>query len=133
MNLKSIKKAATNRPDLIDEALLRPDSATRYKIFQIHTRNMPLDQDVDLIKLSSLTLGYSGADIENLCREAAIFSLRESLENLHVVSKKHVILIHYLFQRMEHFLKAKSILTVQQDEKWNDDFYQAFSQKMSIK
>lgn len=131
MNLKSIKKAATNRPDLIDEALLRPgridhilyvylpDSATRYKIFQIHTRNMPLDQDVDLIKLSSLTLGYSGADIENLCREAAIFSLRESLENLHV--------------RMEHFLKAKSILTVQQDEKWNDDFYQAFSQKMSIK
>ncbi|MEM3070672.1 MAG: CDC48 family AAA ATPase, partial [Candidatus Bathyarchaeia archaeon] len=80
--------AATNRPDIIDPALLRPgrfdkliyvpppDHKTLIQIFKIHTREMPLSDDVDLKELARMCIGYSGADVEALCREAALNALR---------------------------------------------------------
>lgn len=80
--------AATNRPDILDPSVLRPgrfdrliyvpppDEKTRLSIFKIHTKNMPLAEDVDLEDLAKITAGYSGADIEGACREAAISALR---------------------------------------------------------
>ncbi|PRP88846.1 ATPase AAA [Planoprotostelium fungivorum] len=82
---------ATNRPDMLDAALLRPgrmdkrirvsppDEADRVEIFTIHTRKTPLSSDVDLASLASKTGGYSGADIENVCREAAMLALRRDV------------------------------------------------------
>ncbi|RLE39022.1 hypothetical protein DRJ17_02235 [Candidatus Woesearchaeota archaeon] len=82
--------AATNRPDMIDTALLRPgrfdriilasipDEKTRKDIFKVHTKEMPL-KNVDLDDLAKQTKGYVGADIESVCREAAILALREDI------------------------------------------------------
>ena len=84
--------AATNRPDMMDPALLRPgrfdrtilttvpDEKSRLEIFKIHTSKMPLGKDVDLKKLAKETLNFVGADIENLCREAGILALRDDLK-----------------------------------------------------
>ncbi len=84
--------AATNRPDIIDPALLRPgrfdrliyvpppDKEARKEIFKIHTRKVPLADDVDLDKLAEMTEGYTGADIEAVVREAVMIKLREKLE-----------------------------------------------------
>ena len=91
---------ATNRPDIIDPALLRPgrfdrlvyvrppDKKSRYAIFKIHTRNMPLADDVDLEELAELTEGYVGADIEAVCREAVMLALRENI-NAEKVEMRH--------------------------------------------
>ncbi len=82
---------ATNRVDDIDEALRRPgrfdreieigvpDKKGRLEILQIHTRAMPLDKDVDLEKLASITHGFVGADLAALAREAAMQTLRRAL------------------------------------------------------
>jgi transitional endoplasmic reticulum ATPase len=91
--LKSLKNvvviAATNRPDILDPALMRPgrfdrfmeikppDAASRLSIFKIATKDMPLDKDVNLNELSKLTEGYTGADIDNLVREAGMAAIRE--------------------------------------------------------
>ena len=84
--------ASTNRPDIIDPALLRPgrfdrliyipppDKDTRLKILKVHTRNMPLDKDVDLNTIAEKMNNYVGADIENVCREAGMFAIRENRE-----------------------------------------------------
>ncbi len=84
--------AATNRPDMLDPALLRPgrfdrhvkvddpDEAARKVIFEVHTKKMPLADDVDLDKLAKKTEGYVGADIEAVCREAAMLTLRENMQ-----------------------------------------------------
>ena len=81
--------AATNRPDLLDPALLRPgrfdrliyvsppDLRTRKEIFEVHTRGKPLADDVNLDKLAELTEGYTGADIEALCNTAAMIAIQE--------------------------------------------------------
>jgi len=94
--------AATNRPDLIDPALLRSGrfdrlvmvgAATtddREKIFRIHTMGIPLDSDVDIKELATMTEGYVGSDIESICREAAMLSLRENFDN-EKVSKRHFL------------------------------------------
>ena len=83
--------AATNRPDIVDPAVLRPgrfdrliyvpepDEKSRLEIFKIYTKNMPLAEDVDLKKLAEMTKNYSGADIEALCREAAMNALRKDV------------------------------------------------------
>ena len=90
---------ATNRPDMLDSALMRPgrfdrivyvnvpDKKGRLSIFKIHTKNMPLDKDIDLEEFSEKTEGYTGADIESLCREAAMLALREDI-NTEKVKKK---------------------------------------------
>jgi transitional endoplasmic reticulum ATPase len=81
--------AATNRPDMVDPALLRPgrfdrliyikppDRASREKIFEIHTHGKPIAEDVKPSQLADMTDGYVGADIEGICREAAMLGLRE--------------------------------------------------------
>jgi transitional endoplasmic reticulum ATPase len=86
--------ATTNRPDLIDSALLRPgrldrhvhvpvpDEAARRKILEVHTRNKPLADDVDLDAIASRTDGYVGADIEALAREAAMAASREFINSV---------------------------------------------------
>ncbi len=83
---------ASNRPDIIDTALLRPgrfdriilvpvpDRETRRKIFSVHLAGMKLDRDVDMEALVDRTEGYVGADIEAVCREAAIMALRENIK-----------------------------------------------------
>jgi transitional endoplasmic reticulum ATPase len=83
--------AATNRPDMVDTAVLRPgrfdrliyvsepDEKSRLQIFKIYTKDMPLAKDVDLNQLAVLTKYYSGADIESLCREAAMHTLRRDV------------------------------------------------------
>lgn len=85
--------AATNRPDMLDTALLRPgrfdriilaeipDEKTREMILKVHTKGMPLAKDVDLKSIASRTEGYVGADIEAVCREAAILTLRKDMES----------------------------------------------------
>ncbi len=84
--------AATNRPDAIDPALRRPgrfdreieigvpDREGRKEILEIHTRGMPLAEDVDLDELAELTVGFVGADLEALCKEAAMHALRSRME-----------------------------------------------------
>ncbi len=101
---------ATNRPDMLDPALLRPgrfdkillvnapDSKGRLNILKIHTEKMPLGDGKKLFnekekqnfleELSKKTEGYTGADLESLAREAALLSLRESIESI-FVSEKH--------------------------------------------
>jgi transitional endoplasmic reticulum ATPase len=91
---------ATNRPDIIDPGLLRPgrfdrlvlirspDKKARLQIFKIHTKSIPLDKDVDLEELSDITDNYSGADIEALCREAAMLAIREN-DEAKKVKKSH--------------------------------------------
>ena len=82
--------AATNRPDILDQALLRPgrfdrqiyvhipDVKGREAIFRVHSRNKPLAPDIDFKALARLTGGFSGADIENLLNEAAILAARNN-------------------------------------------------------
>ena len=91
--------AATNRPDIIDTALLRPgrfdrliltpvpEEKTRIEIFKVHTKPMPLS-DVDIYELAAMTEGYVGADIEAICREAAMIALRDNM-NAKKVDKVH--------------------------------------------
>ncbi len=87
---KVIVVAATNRPDILDPALLRPgrfdrrvvldrpDMNGRKAILEVHTRNKPLAEDMDLMSLARQTPGFSGADIENLVNEAAILAARRN-------------------------------------------------------
>ena len=82
--------AATNRPDVLDPALLRPgrfdrqvvvpqpDVRGRLEILKVHTRNVPVDESVDLEKIARGTPGFSGADLENLINEAALLAARKS-------------------------------------------------------
>ena len=82
--------AATNRPDVLDPALLRqgrfdriielpiPDLRARIEIFKVHTKRMPLAKDVSLEELAKQTEGYTGAEIEGICREAGLNAIRNN-------------------------------------------------------
>lgn len=95
--------AATNRPDAIDEALLRPgridriiyvpppDVEARLQILRVHTRSSPLAEDVDLEEFALKTELFSGADLENLCREAALYALEDGGMSVSKVEHKHFI------------------------------------------
>ncbi|AEH60259.1 AAA family ATPase, CDC48 subfamily [Methanosalsum zhilinae DSM 4017] len=84
--------AATNRPDIVDPALLRPgrfdrliyvrspDKKSREKIFSIHLKGKPLSDDVDISELAGMTEDYVGADIESICREATMLALRDFIK-----------------------------------------------------
>ncbi|MEJ2345754.1 MAG: ATP-dependent zinc metalloprotease FtsH [Gammaproteobacteria bacterium] len=86
--------AATNRPDVLDPALMRPgrfdrkvtlelpERPARKQILQVHTRHVPLDDDVDLDTMAARTVGFSGADLENLVNEAALLAARERREKV---------------------------------------------------
>jgi len=109
---------ATNRPDLIDPALLRPgrfdrlvyvpppDEKARLEILKIHTRKMPLAKDVSLEQLAKETEHYSGSDLAALCREAAMLALRENLQ------AKEVTMRHF----RETMKKVKPSLTPEAEE-----------------
>ncbi len=99
--------AATNRPDLLDPGFLRPgrfdklllvqvpDKDARLKILQIHTKNIPLGKDVDLEQLAEKTKDYTGADLEALCREAAMLVLRKSLRDKKEIKASRVMSKHF--------------------------------------
>ena len=86
--------AATNRPELLDEALVRPgrfdrqvfvelpDFVGRKSILKVHLQNKKVDANLDLDSISKMTIGFSGADLENLCNEAAICAARENLSEV---------------------------------------------------
>jgi transitional endoplasmic reticulum ATPase len=105
--------AATNRPDIVDPALLRPgrfdrlvlipvpDQVARLSILKVHTKSMPL-VDVDLEVLANHTDGFVGADLENLCREAAMIALREDKDASKVETR--------------HFESALKIITASVDK-----------------
>jgi len=98
--------AATNRPDIVDPALLRsgrfdmiieipvPNEKARYEILKVHTKNMPLAKNINLKKFAKETEGFTGADIENLCREAGMEAIREDINNKNITQK--------------HFMNAKN-------------------------
>lgn len=91
---------ATNRPDSVDPALRRPgrfdrefeisvpNEDGRLEILEIHTRGMPISEDIDLKDLSSELHGYTGADIKSLCREAALKSIRRYLPEIDLETEK---------------------------------------------
>jgi transitional endoplasmic reticulum ATPase len=97
---KVIVIAATNRQNALDPALRRPgrfdreieikvpDKHGRFEILQIHARNMPLDTDVDLPRIAGVTHGFVGADLEYLCKEAAMKCLRRLLPELNLEEEK---------------------------------------------
>ena len=93
-NTATIIIAATNRPDVLDPALLRPgrfdrqvivphpDIGGREAILKVHASNIPLFPDVDLAVLARGTPGFTGADLANLCNEAALLAAREDAEKV---------------------------------------------------
>ena len=100
--------AATNRPDILDPALIRPgridrillvskpDEKGRLEILKIFTKDMPLTSNIILENLNNMTEGFSGADIETWCREAAMIALRENIRARKV--------------SLEHFKEARKIV-----------------------
>lgn len=99
--------AATNRPELLDPGLVRPgrfdkvllvqapDAGARREIFKVHTKDMPLAKDTDFDYLVKNTSGYSGADIEGVCREAGMGAIREVLAGDGDLDKKKVTQKHF--------------------------------------
>lgn len=93
--------AATNRPDVLDPALLRPgrfdrqvvvphpDVKGRLEIIKVHSKKIPLHEDVELEKLARGTPGFSGADLANLINEAALLAARQSKKKVEMVDFEH--------------------------------------------
>ncbi|XP_029314812.1 ATPase family gene 2 protein homolog B [Cottoperca gobio] len=114
--------AATNRPDCLDSALLRPgrldhiiyvpppDQQARLCILKMCTKSMPVAADVCLEELAAETELYSGADLENLCKEAALLALQE--ENMEASAIKHTYFLRSL-SKMSPSLTAQQIQTYQ--------------------
>lgn len=102
-----IVMAATNRPDILDPAILRPgrfdrritvglpDIKAREEILKIHTRNKPLDDDVDLKVVAKRTPGFTPADLENLTNEAALLTARRNLKKIpmHIIDEASIKVI----------------------------------------
>jgi transitional endoplasmic reticulum ATPase len=121
--------AATNRPDMVDSAVLRPgrfdrliyvpepDEKSRLQIFEIYTKAMPLTKDVDLNQLASVTKYYSGADIESLCREAAMHALRRDVKATEVS-----------MQDFQDAIKEVGPSVTPEMEKWYKSFMQQIRQ-----
>ena len=115
--------AATNRPDIVDPAVLRPgrfdrliyvpepDEKSRLQIFKIYTKNMPLAKDVNLPQLVAIAKNYSGADIEALCREAGMHALRRD------VNAKEVTMIDF-----QEAIKSVGPSITPDMEKWYKSF-----------
>ncbi len=137
--------AATNRPDMIDPALLRPgrierhiyipppDKEARVEIFKIHLRGKPLADDVNIEELAEMTEGYSGADIEAVCREAGMLAIRELIkpgmtkEEAKEAAKKLKIAKRHFEDALK---KVKPSLTkedVKKYEKMIEDFHRMYA------
>jgi len=115
---------ATNRPGALDPALRRPgrfdreieigvpDKRGRYEILQIHTRGMPLAEDVDLKKLSEMSHGYTGADLASLCRETAMKALRRYLPQINLEEERiPPNVLEKMEVKMEDFMNAYKEVT----------------------
>jgi len=114
--------AATNRPDIVDPAILRPgrfdrliyvpepDNESRLEILKIYTKKMPLAKDVDIPQLVTRTKKYSGADIEALCREAGLNALRNDINAKEVKASDFKIAIEKIgpsiMPNMENWYKG---------------------------
>ena len=121
--------AATNRPDIVDPAVLRPgrfdrliyvpepDEKSKLQIFKIYTKNMPLAKDVNLPQLVTMAKNYSGADIEALCREAAMHALRRD------VNAKEVTMVDF-----QEAMKTLGPSITPDMEKWYKSFIQQVRQ-----
>ncbi len=94
---------ATNRPDVLDVALLRPgrfdrqivldrpDLNARMEIFKVHTKDMPLNGDIDLKSLSAQTPGFAGAEIANVCNEASLLASRKDKSSIEMIDFQEAI------------------------------------------
>jgi len=122
--------AATNRPDVLDPALLRPgrfdrqvvvplpDVKGRLEILKVHTRNIPVDETVNLEKIARGAPGFSGADLANLVNEAALLAARNSktkVENSDLEAAKDKVLMG---------VERKSMI-ISEDEKKNTAYHEA--------
>lgn len=115
--------AATNRPDILDPALLRPGRfdrhvtvsrptmASREAIFKVHVREVPLSDDVDLRMMAQATAGMTGADIQNLVNEAALWAAR------HNKSKVEMADFYYAHDKVLMGAKREEILTEKEKER----------------
>ncbi|MCL1810811.1 MAG: CDC48 family AAA ATPase [Methanomassiliicoccaceae archaeon] len=139
---KVVVIGATNRPNSIDEALRRPgrfdreieigipDRDGRLEILQIHTRGMPLSDDVNLNKLADRTHGYAGADISALCKEAAMAALRRVLPQVDLETDEiPVDILEKISVTKDDFKEAlkdlqpsalREVLIEKPDVKWED-------------
>jgi transitional endoplasmic reticulum ATPase len=139
---KVIVIGATNRPNAIDPALRRPgrfdreielkvpDKQGRLEILQIHTRNMPLAEDVDLEKIASQTHGFVGADLEYLAKEAAMKALKRVLPKINLEEERiPAEVLNEIKVTMQDFLDALKEITPSAmrevyletpDVKWSD-------------
>jgi len=121
--------AATNRPDMVDPAVIRPgrfdrliyvpepDEKSRLQIVKIYTKSMPLTKDVDPVALAAITKNYSGADIDGLCREAAMYALRKN------VNAKEVTMTDF-----QEAMKRFGPSVTPDMEKWYKSFMQQIRQ-----
>ncbi|WP_436932416.1 CDC48 family AAA ATPase [Halosimplex halobium] len=124
--------ATTNRPDLIDSALLRPgrldrhvhvpvpDEEARRKIFEVHTRDKPLAEGVDLDDLAARTGGYVGADIEAVAREASMAATREFIAS--VDPEEIDDSVGNVKVTMDHFEQALSEVSPSVDEETRERY-----------
>ena len=122
--------AATNRPDILDSALLRPgrfdrriivnmpDVKGREEILKVHTRKIPLDKDVDLKVLARSTPGFSGADLANLINEAALNGARLIQDKVHMKD------MEYAKDRVLMGVERKSMI-ISEEEKKSTAFHEA--------
>ncbi|MEM7479333.1 MAG: ATP-dependent zinc metalloprotease FtsH, partial [Planctomycetota bacterium] len=121
--------AATNRPDVLDPALLRPGRFDRHitvgrpttkgrlAIFKVHTRDVPLDNDVDLNRLAAVTIGLTGADIRNVVNEAALWAARNNKSRVQMDDFDHA--------RDKVLMGAKREEVLKDDEKEKTAYHEA--------
>lgn len=126
--------ASTNRPEVLDTALLRPgrfdrhvvvnapDQLGRRQILAVHTRGMPLADDVDLAAIASATPGVVGADLQNLANEAALLAARrahdrvrstdftDALEKIVLGSERHIVLSSHERERVAYHESGHALL-----------------------
>ncbi len=132
---------ATNKVNNIDIALRRPgrfdreieikvpDTKGRYEVLLIHTRGMPLNEDIDLNLIAEKTHGFVGADIKSLCKEAAMLAIREILPNIDLDRPIPEEILNKLIIKMTHFITAlnsiepsalREVFVTQPSESWED-------------
>jgi len=132
---------ATNKVNNIDIALRRPgrfdreieikvpDTNGRYEVLLIHTRGMPLNEDIDLNLIAEKTHGFVGADIKALCKEAAMLAIREIIPNIDLDKPIPEEILNKLIIKMTHFITAlnsiepsalREVFVTQPTETWED-------------
>lgn len=125
---------ATNRPDVLDVALLRPgrfdrqvvldrpDLKARMEIFKVHTKGMPLSENMDLQALASQTPGFAGAEIANVCNEASLLASRKDKDRIEMSDFQEAIerVIGGLEKRIKSSAPKRKILLpiTNQDTQW---------------